>query len=122
MSRRAERVGDLIREEISDLLRKETDDPRLTSGVLVSITEVEVSEDLQHAKVYVTVMGSDEQTRDAFAALRHAEPFVRRELAPRLHLRYIPEIHFHEDDSIKRGARVDELLHQLEREKKRQKA
>ena len=94
MSRRAERVGDLIREEIADLLRKEIDDPRLKTGALVSITDVEVSDDLRHAKVFVTVLGSDQETKDAFAALRHAEPFLRRALGPRLQLRFLPEIHF----------------------------
>lgn len=119
MKRRAERVGDLIREEIADLLRREIDDPRLKSGALVSITDVEVSDDLRHAKVFVTVLGSDEETKEAFAALRHAEPFIRKELGPRLTLRYLPEIHFHRDDSIKTGVRVDELLNQLHQEEKK---
>ena len=118
MSRRAERVGDLIREEMADLLRKEIDDPRLKTGALVSITEVEVSDDLRHAKVFVTVLGSDQEAKDAFAALHRAEPFLRRELGPRLRLRYLPEIHFHMDESIKTGVRVDELLQQLQQEQK----
>src|SRR5512137_1385204 len=108
MSRRAERVGDLIREEIADLLRKEIDDPRLKTGALVSITDVEVSDDLRHAKVFVTILGHDEaggnqESKDAFAALRHAEAFLRRELGPRLRLRYVPELHFHLDETIKTG-------------------
>lgn len=113
MSRRAERVGDLIREEVSELIRRDVDDPRLKSGVLVSITDVEVTDDLRFAKIYVTVMGSEEQTRDAFAALKHAESFLRKALGPRLQLRFLPEIHFFPDNSIKTGARVDELLNQL---------
>ena len=103
---------------MADLLRREIDDPRLKTGALVSITDVEVSDDLRHAQVFVTVLGSDQETKDAFAALRHAEPFLRRALGPRLQLRYLPEIHFRLDDTIKKGVRVDELLHQLEREKK----
>ncbi len=118
MKRRAERVADLIREEVSELLRKEIDDPRLQSGALVSITEVEIGDDLRYAKVYVTVLGTPEQTKDAFAALRHAEPFIRKSLSPRLQLRYLPEIHFYPDESIKTGARVDELIQQLHQEKK----
>ncbi len=113
MSRRAERVGDLIREEVSDLIRRDIDDPRLKSGALISITDVEVTDDLRFAKIFVTVMGSDEQTKDAFAALKHAEAFLRKELGPRLRLRFLPEIHFFPDNSIKVGARVDELLRQL---------
>jgi ribosome-binding factor A len=77
MSRRAERVADLIREEVAALLRKEVDDPRLQSGALVSITEVEVGDDLRYAKVFVSVMGTPEQTKDAFAALHSAEGVLR---------------------------------------------
>ena len=60
MLRRAERVADLIREEVSELLRKEIDDPRLKSGALVSITEVEIGDDLRYAKVFVSVLGTPE--------------------------------------------------------------
>ena len=116
MSRRSERVADLIREEVSDLLRKEVDDPRLKTGVLVSVTDVEVSEDLRHAKVFVSVLGDPQLAKDAFAALRRAEGFLRRGLGPRLDLRYLPEVHIYPDDSIVRGARVDELLHELAKE------
>jgi ribosome-binding factor A len=118
MSRRAERVGDLIREEVSDLIRNEIDDPRLKSGALVSVTDAEVTDDLRYAKIFVTVMGSEEQTKDVFAALKHAEAFLRKELGPRLQLRFLPEIHFFRDDSIKTGARVEELLSQLKSDKK----
>jgi ribosome-binding factor A len=118
MSRRAERVADLIREEVSELLRKEIDDPRLKSGVLVSITEVEIGDDLRYAKLFVSVLGTPEQTKDAFAALRHAESFLRKALSPRLQLRYLPEIHFLPDESIKMGARVEELIQQLHQEEK----
>lgn len=120
MSRRSERVGELIREEISDLIRKEVDDPRLRTGALVSITDVEVSEDLRHAKVFVSVLGNPQDTKDALAALTHAEGFLRRALGPRLDLRYLPEIHFYQDDSIQRGARVDELLYELASESRNQ--
>ncbi len=120
MSRRAERVADLIREEISDLLRKEIDDPRLKTGALISITDVELSDDLRYARVFVSVMGSPQETKGVLAALAHAEGFLRHELGPRLDLRYAPELHFHSDDSIQRGARVEELLGKLAEESAKQ--
>jgi ribosome-binding factor A len=118
MKRRAERVADLIREEVAELIRKEIDDPRLKTGVLVSITEVEASDDLRYAKIFVSIMGSPEQTKEAFAALRRAEDFLRKSLSPRLQLRYLPEIRFFLDDTIQKGARVDELIHKLHEEQK----
>jgi ribosome-binding factor A len=116
MTRRSERVGELIREEISDLLRREIDDPRLKTGAIISITEVEVSADLRYAKVFVSLLGSEEETKAAFASLVHAEGFFRHELGERLRLRYTPEIHFRRDESLARGARLTELLRQVEQQ------
>jgi ribosome-binding factor A len=106
-------VADLIREEISDLLRKDVDDPRLQTGALISVTDVEISDDLRNAKVFISVMGSAEDKKGVFAALDHAAGFLRRELGSRLNMRYVPEIRFFSDESIERGARVDQLLHSL---------
>ncbi len=108
MSRRTERVNDLLREEISDLLLREIKDPRV--GGLVTITEVDVSPDLRRAKVYVSVLGSDEEKTGTFRALGAAGHFVERELRKRLTIRRIPELAFLPDDSIARGARILSLL------------
>lgn len=117
MSRRTERVAHLIREEISDVLRREVDDPRLKTGALISVTDVEVSTDLRHARVFISVLGSEQEMQDVLAALNGAEGFIRRALGPRLDLRYLPEIHFYADDSLRRGARIDALLQAIRREK-----
>jgi ribosome-binding factor A len=116
MSRRSERLEEQIRTDLSDMLQRDITDPRLTGGVLVSITDVDVTEDLRYARVYLSLLGSDEQMSEAFAAVRHATGFLRRGLAQRLTLRYVPELSFHIDPSIARGARVLALLKQVNEE------
>jgi len=90
MSRRTERVSELLREELSVILQRQMKDPRL--NVLLSVTEVQVSPDLKTARVYLSVMGDETEQENALHAARLATPYLRRELRPRLSsLRYIPE-------------------------------
>lgn len=110
MTRRTDRVNDLLREEISDLLRRELKDPRI--GGLVTITEVDVSPDLRRAKVFVSVMGSEEERASTLRALAAAAHFLQRELRRRLTIRRTPELVFLADDSLERGARILGLLQQ----------
>ena len=112
MKIRPERVGQLMRREISELLARELNDPRL--GSMVSVTDVEVSHDLSFARVYVSVLEQGAERGAALEALRHAAGFVRHALRPRLGLREVPEIRFLLDTSIERGARVDEILRKLD--------
>jgi ribosome-binding factor A len=111
---RPERVAHLMQREIADILENKLDDPRL-AGKVVSVTEVEVTQDLSVARVYVSVLEEGAPRADALDALRSAAGFVRHELAPKLNLREVPEIRFIHDPSIERGARVEELLRRLER-------
>ena len=116
MSRRTLRVNELLREEISDILRREARDPRLET--MVSITEVETSQDLRHAKVHVSVLGSEQERDGALKALATARPFIQRLLRQRLpDLRLIPELSFHRDDSIERGVRLSQMLDDLARQR-----
>ena len=110
---RQEKLAELITAELSDLLRTRMKDPRLG---FASITHVEVSGDFRHAKVFVSVMGSEEEQRDTMKALKHATGFLRHELAGRLTLRYMPELAFKLDTSIVQGARILELINKLEQE------
>jgi ribosome-binding factor A len=110
MTRRTERINDLLREEISDLLRRGLKDPRLAG--LITVTEADVSPDLAHAKVFISVMGTDEEKASTFRALAAAASFVRRELRKRLTIRRVPELAFLPDDSLERGARLLALLEQ----------
>jgi len=111
MSRRTERLGELIREEISKLLLHQVKDPRL--DCFLTVTRVNVSPDLRHAKVFVSVMGSDKEKKDAIEGLASASGFFYRELKGRLSLRYVPLLSFFEDDSMERGADVLRLMREV---------
>jgi ribosome-binding factor A len=104
---RQEQIQNRLVEEISDMLRRDLKDPRLG---FITITGAEVSRDLRHAKVFVSVMGDEQAQEDSMAALRSAHGLIRGEFARRAHLRVAPEIIFQQDVGIARGARIFELL------------
>jgi ribosome-binding factor A len=107
---RADRVADQIRMEVADILMRKIKDPRVRS---VTVTDVELTNDLRIARVYVTALGTDAETKDVFAGLAKASGFVRGELGRRLTLRYLPEIVFVKDISGPRGDRVLQLLDEI---------
>ena len=111
MSRRSERTSKLIQREISGLLEREINDPRLSR--LISVTEVTLSPDLRHAKVFVSTLGSEINKEDMLAGFNKASGFLRKELASHLKFRYTPQLSFHYDDSIERGARLLKLIEEL---------
>jgi ribosome-binding factor A len=111
MSRRSERTSKLIQREISGLLEREVNDPRLSK--FVSVTEVTLSPDLKHAKVYVSTLGTETNKEDLLAGFNNASGFLRKELATHLRLKQIPQLSFHYDDSIERGARLLKLIGEL---------
>lgn len=111
MSQRTDRVDELLREEIGAILAREVQDPRIG---FATITDVETTPDLRHARLWVSVIGSDAERRESLEALGHAMGFVRRELGRRLRLRRIPEFQVRLDDSAERGTRVLRLLADLE--------
>jgi ribosome-binding factor A len=113
---RQEKLGELIAAELSELLRNRVKDPRVG---FASITRVEVSGDLRHAKVFVSVMGTPEEQAATMKGLRNATGYLRHELAERIVLRYMPEINFRLDTSIEEGARILELIRQVEEEDER---
>ena len=110
---RQEKLGELIAAELSELLRTRVKDPRVG---FASITRVEVSGDLRHAKVFVSVMGSPEERDATMQGLRNATGFLRHELASRLVIRFMPELVFKLDKSIEEGSRILELIRQVEQE------
>mgnify|MGYP001806521779 CR=1 FL=1 len=111
-SRRVSRVSSLIKREVSQMLLHEIKDDRVGTG-MVSVTEVEVSGDLQHAKIFVSIYGSPEAKAATMAGLHSAAPFVRRELGQRMRLRRTPEVSFLEDRSLERGDKILNLLNNL---------
>ncbi len=106
-SQRSRRVGDEIQRELAQLLRDEIKDPRVGR---VTITAVEVSPDLSHAKVFVTHLAGREHADDAVAALQHTAGFLRTALSRRLKLYSVPQLHFAYDDSIESGIRLSQLI------------
>lgn len=111
--RRPERVADILREEISQIVGFELEDPRLT---MVTVTDVRLSDNLKAARVYFTVAGTEEEHRLALSALNHAAPYVRKQLGLSLNLPRTPEIHFVRDRVEEQGERVDKLLDKIERD------
>jgi ribosome-binding factor A len=110
---RQSRVGEQIKKELSQLIQQELKDPRI--GFL-TITGVDVTGDLSQAKVYLSVLGTDEQKKDTLAALAKANGFLRSEIGKRIRLRKVPELLFKTDTSVDYGIRIESLLHQLRRE------
>lgn len=119
MARRIERINSLIRQDISELLWQQINDPRLAS--LISVTSVSTSEDLSHTKVFISALGGDIDKSEILKGFTAASGFFRRELAHRLKMRHVPQLSFHFDDSIERGARILELIDQVALETKEDK-
>lgn len=113
MVNRPDRVKKALTREISDLLNKEIKDPRL-SGI-VSVTDVELSGDCRHAKVFVSVFGSEEEQKSSMKALESSTGFIRTEVGKRIKMRHTPEIIFRMDDSLERGSRVSQLIDKISR-------
>lgn len=114
---RSERVADVLREEIAQIVGYELEDPRLT---MVTVTEVRLSDDLKSAKVFITVAGNEAEHKAALVALKHAASFVRKQVGLSLNLPRTPELHFVRDKVEEEGERVDQLLKQIERERESQ--
>ncbi len=107
---RTDRVSGEVQKEIDRIIREEVKDPRL--GGTFAVTRAEVTRDLRHAKVYISVL-EDDLFKDTMDALRNAAGFIRRDLGRRMNLRYTPELHFQEDHHIEYGIHMAKLLKDL---------
>ena len=114
MTRRTQRVSELLRQEISLVLQRQLRDPRLRS--LISITKVDTSEDLRHARVYVSVLGDRSKRDDALRGLDSAASYLRRELGDILPLKHIPSLAFVLDESLEKGEAVIKVMDRLSSE------
>jgi len=114
MSQRTERLDSQIQQELMGLLQREMKDPRVG---FATITRVETARDLRHARVWVSVYGSDEERDRSMDALQDATPWLQRRLGERLQIRHVPTLSLRRDDSIEAGDRVLRLLHDLARER-----
>jgi ribosome-binding factor A len=115
MSHRIERVNQLIRREISDLLLRQIKDPRL--GNFLSVNEVETAPDLKHAKVYVSCICTEEEKQEIMATLELASGYFHNELSRRIRIRYVPTLSFYWDNSIERASHIMSLIDQVSRPK-----
>lgn len=115
-NRRVSRVSSLIKREISQMLMNDIKDDRVGAG-MVSVTDVDVSNDLQHAKIFVSIYGTEEAKAETMEGLKSSTSFVRRELGQRIRLRRTPEVMFLQDDSLERGDRMIDLLNQIKEDR-----
>ena len=109
--RRPEQLAEVIREEVSQIVGFELEDPRVET---VTVTDVRVTENLRDATIYFTAAGTDAEKAEAMKALQKAAPYVRRQLGTVLNLRYTPELHFVRDTVEESAVRVEELLSKIE--------
>lgn len=116
MSQRTDRLDSQIQQELMVLLQREMKDPRIG---FATITSVETARDLRHARVWVSVLGSEEEAERCIAALVAASPWMRRRLGERLHLRHVPELDVRRDLSIEAGDRVLRILNEIATEEGR---
>ncbi len=110
-TRRQARVAEQIQIEISQMIEREIDDPRLN---LVSITDVTISADLREANIYASALPGEAAKADVLAGLEHARGFLRHGLAQRMQLRVVPDLHFHWDKSLETGDRISRLLDEID--------
>ena len=117
MKLRANRVGEQMKKELGDIISRKIKDPRVG---FVTVTDVQVSGDLQIATVYISVLGDEEQKDSTLKGLVKAKGFIRSEIGQRIRLRKTPEISFEFDESIGYGHRIDTLLHEINKDGKRE--
>lgn len=113
MSMRANRVAEQMKKELSDIISRRLKDPRVG---FVTVTDVEVTGDLQQAKVYITVLGDEDTKAATLEALEKATGFIRSEIGSRIRLRKTPELFFEFDQSIEYGNRIEKLISELKKE------
>lgn len=118
---RSMRVAELIKEEVGSILLHRLKDSRVES-TRVSVTDVQVTRDLRHATVFVSILGEDEQKEEALKGLRSASGFIRSEIGKAIKLRATPEVHFKLDTSIEQGANIMALLNKIKEDREASEA
>lgn len=105
---RTDRISEEMKKEISKIIQNELKDPRLPQ--MISVISADVTRDLRYAKIYVSILGSEQEEEDGIKGLKSASGFIRREIGHRLKLRYTPELLFELDHSIERGVYITKLI------------
>lgn len=110
---RVSRIGEQMKKELSQIIQREIKDPRIG---FVTLTGVEVTGDLQQAKIFISVMGNEEQKDNSLKALQSAKGFIRSEIGKRMKLRHTPELVFKIDESIEYGSKIESLLNVIKKD------
>lgn len=113
-NRRINRISEEVKKVVSDIIANELKDPRISP--MTSLTNVEVTRDLRYAKIYISVMGNEDEKTDTIKGLESAKGFIRREIGNRIDLRYVPEPVFYLDDSIEHGIYMSKLIDKVNKE------
>lgn len=111
---RSERVAEEIKKAVSQIINNEIKDPRVSG--LISVTKVEVTKDLRHAKIFLSIYGEESEKQKVFEGLKNAEGFIRKELAHRVRMKFFPEISFKIDESIEYGIHIYKLLEEVQKQ------
>lgn len=111
--KRADRVADLVKQEIAEILRREAHDPRIAN---ITVTDVKLTDDLRSARIYVVELGKDRLSDEVAQGLAKAKGFLKRELGKRLQLRYVPELSFFYDPSFEYGSKIERLLKEIRKD------
>lgn len=114
-TRRVEKLNSLLKEVIAEVIMREVKNPHVST--LITVTKVDITKDLRHAKVYVSVIGNDEERNTTFAAIQSAAGFIGVHAAKKVVMRYFPELHFKLDTSIDERMRIDSILKEIEDER-----
>lgn len=112
---RTDRLNSLLKEVISEVIKRDVRNPHVAE--LVTVTRVEITKDLHYAKVYISVIGTDEQKKDTLIALQSAAGFIAVNASHKVVMRYFPELTFKLDDSVDKHMRIEELLHKINKER-----
>lgn len=112
---RTDRLNSLLKEVISEVIRRDVRNPHVAE--LVTVTRVEITKDLHYAKVFISVIGNDEQKKETLQALQSAAGFIAVNSSQKVVMRYFPELTFKLDDSVEKHMRIEELLHKLSQER-----
>jgi ribosome-binding factor A len=113
--KRTDRLNSLLKEVISEVIRRDVRNPRVTA--LVTVTRVQISNDLHYAKVYISVIGSEQDKFETIEALNSAAGFIAVQSSQEVVMRYFPELTFKLDDSVEKHMRIEELLNKISKER-----
>ena len=113
MTTRQNKMRELLKEEVSEILRREIKDPRLG---FFTVIDAEITSDFHHAKVFVSILGTEEERKQSMDVLKHAQHFVRQEFGKRVRMKVLPDIQFYHDETVDKGMRIFELLEEIKKD------